>query len=155
MIEMTFERFKEWLSGTPAIEVDYQYVIYPPHEDDGEMEFKEDESQEEPYFTITKDWHFLLHDGMMSVYSPDKDDDHDILRLGYKDSFDSYSDVYAENNGEKCPNPSCGSTRIDQTSELDHCGNRIYQGCRCVNCGKEWNDHYTLTGMSEVEDLDA
>jgi hypothetical protein len=152
--ELTYQEFKKWLGDAQAVEVDDQYVIYPPSEDCGEIEFYEDSNQEEPYFTITEDCHFHAHDGMITVYSPDKEEDHDIVRLGYKDSKNYLSDVYVDWGGEFCPKPDCESMKIESTDTLDHCDNKIYQSCRCIECGYEWMDEYSLTSMSELEQLD-
>jgi hypothetical protein len=151
LIEMTYAEFVEWIEASVAIEVDDQYVIYPPMDNDGEMEFKEDEGQEAPYFTATKDWNFHLLAGELTVYSPDKNDEHNIVRLGHMDGS-TESDLYAEDNGEHCPK--CKSLKVESTSELDHCAHKIYQNCRCIDCGVEFTDIYTLSGMEVLEDDD-
>ena len=59
---------------------------------------------------------------------------------------------YADDCGEHCPNKECGSLRVEAVSSLDHCAHKIYQECRCLDCGYEFTDEYTLSGFHEVQD---
>ena len=46
--------------------------------------------------------------------------------------------------------PYCGSGHISG-GEIDFVGGKVYQGITCKKCHREWEDEYTLTGITEFE----
>jgi len=52
---------------------------------------------------------------------------------------------YIKNGGNNCPH--CGSDDISGLGfEAD--GNYAWRECECNECNKEWNENFTLTGIS-------
>ena len=147
---MNYEVFKKWLGQASAVEVDGMYVIYPPQEDDGRIEFRESDNQEEPYFAVGEnDEYRLLENGSVTVKVAGLEEEWNIIRL-IRDGGDDESSKYAFNGGSSCPK--CGSENLSSTDSLDHCGDRAYQNCHCEDCNVEFTDEYRLVGMKIIED---
>ena len=53
---------------------------------------------------------------------------------------------YIANGGCSCPY--CGSDKIEGSDISTNVGN-MYQDIYCQNCGRQWTDEYTLTGITE------
>jgi transposase-like protein len=58
---------------------------------------------------------------------------------------------YIKNNGLICPY--CGSSSIHISSEIEVHREMAYQNVKCIDCEKEWTDEFTLTGITEVENV--
>lgn len=150
--DISLEQFADWMGDACAVEVQNQFVIYPPHLEDGEIRFHETEDQDEPYFVVDADWELTIcDDGSVYGYNLRTGDDCHVVRL-MREGGESDSEKYALDNGEHCPNPECRSLNVEATDSLDHCGHLIYQSCRCVACGREYTDIYGLKGMEPIVD---
>jgi DNA-directed RNA polymerase subunit RPC12/RpoP len=58
---------------------------------------------------------------------------------------------YLEDHGVRCPY--CGSDNID-AQDADFLDDMMYQKVECLNCQKEWTDHYKLVDIGESEEDD-
>ena len=47
--------------------------------------------------------------------------------------------------------PFCGSEHIEGTGDHDYGNDKYYNRIGCPDCGKVWDDVYTLSGIEEVE----
>jgi predicted Zn-ribbon and HTH transcriptional regulator len=56
--------------------------------------------------------------------------------------------LYLSLNGTICP--FCKSENIGG-GDFDTGNTMVFLPIRCDNCGKEWTDEYTLTGVTETE----
>jgi hypothetical protein len=58
---------------------------------------------------------------------------------------------YLESGGLRCP--VCGERDgVTALSNLDRCGEFIYQNVQCTICGSEWQDRHRLEGYYFVEE---
>ena len=55
---------------------------------------------------------------------------------------------YVKEGGVKCPN--CSYQCIEGDNVTIDWG-KAYQNVRCPQCGEEWTDEYTLTGITEAQ----
>jgi len=55
---------------------------------------------------------------------------------------------YVDQAGVRCPY--CDSEDIRTVGTLTACGTVGMQGVQCNDCGREWDDVYSLTGWSPV-----
>jgi len=109
------------------------------------------------------DYHFLdqevaLQDdgtaGAITCAAPGCEPESEGVRLEFKATgpfhfLDAQQKAYVDKGGYACP--FCGSVNLEGGHfEVD---SRIaWQLVRCNGCGQSWNDQYTLTGFSPVED---
>jgi len=56
---------------------------------------------------------------------------------------------YVETGGMDCPY--CGSNDLE-CGRMDIYSHGASQPCSCNQCGKEWTDDYSLTGITEDDD---
>ena len=110
-------------------------------------------------------------------YDTDGADDEDIFRhpdgtefLGRIDStipdsegvFRSFNAILGEDykivpdrDSNSCPH--CGSTKIEAYTRDDNIDEASYVRCKCHDCGKRWEDEYSLeytyVGYSEIDEL--
>lgn len=57
---------------------------------------------------------------------------------------------YIKNNGQLCPFCSSNDLSTDKLSINDRV---ITEEIECLNCGEEWQDSYTLTGITQKQKL--
>jgi DNA-directed RNA polymerase subunit RPC12/RpoP len=62
-------------------------------------------------------------------------------------------DTYKGHNGNACPK--CGSTNISSIDFVQADGMSAWQDIACRDCGAEWQDLYTLTGIDLLADDNA
>ena len=80
---MNFEEFNKWLDSCDAIEVDEDFVVYPPlfdPEDEDTVLFKDERYASDgiTYAKFTKDWAYVpeskLHPASVMAISPDAEE---------------------------------------------------------------------------------
>jgi predicted Zn finger-like uncharacterized protein len=57
---------------------------------------------------------------------------------------------YLATGGSNCPR--CKSKIIVSAEPTQIDGSAVWQRMQCSNCGAEWHDLYTLTGMELIDD---
>lgn len=62
------------------------------------------------------------------------------------------TDVYLKNGGGKCP--ACLSKSIEAGSSTNVEGDSVYIPITCNECEAEWEDEYTLAGITNAEGFD-
>lgn len=63
---------------------------------------------------------------------------------------DEAAKEYVAAGGNRCP--FCKSTNVTSDS-LDADGSTATANCDCLDCGEEWVDTYTLTGVEQSDEL--
>jgi len=66
------------------------------------------------------------------------------LQAKSADEDNSLESQYIRSKGVKCPH--CGSNNIHD-GDIEHDGDSCTLGMHCDDCGGEWEEIYTLTGM--------